>query len=198
MKKELPEHFKAYKHVWVFIEYEHGKIHPVSLELLGEGRKLADKLGVELAGVLMGGGRQTLSEAAAECWEHGADLVYLVADPVLEHYRNEPYHQGDDRSGQHLQAGDSAAGRDHARPRPGRIGGDHAADRADRRLHRAGDRRRTFAGRDPPDLRRLVAVHHPHAELPAADGDRSPARHGDAGARSRAARPHRRAPAGHA
>ena len=23
MKKELSEHFKAYKHVWVFIEYEH-------------------------------------------------------------------------------------------------------------------------------------------------------------------------------
>ena len=21
MKKELPEHFKAYRHVWVFIEY---------------------------------------------------------------------------------------------------------------------------------------------------------------------------------
>jgi electron transfer flavoprotein alpha subunit len=55
MKKELPERFKSYKHVWVFIEYEHGEIHPVSLELLGEGRKLADKLGVELAGVVLGG-----------------------------------------------------------------------------------------------------------------------------------------------
>ena len=91
MKKELSEHFKAYKHVWVFIEYEHGNIHPVSLELLGEGRKLAAKLGSELVGVLMGSGRQALSEAVTECWEHGADLVYLCDDPVLEHYRNEPY-----------------------------------------------------------------------------------------------------------
>ena len=57
MKKELPERFKSYQHVWVFIEYEHGEVHPVGLELLGEGRKLADKLGVELAGVLRPGHR---------------------------------------------------------------------------------------------------------------------------------------------
>ena len=55
MKKELSEHFKAYKHVWVFVEYEHGEVHPVSLELLGEARKLADKLGAEVAGVVKGG-----------------------------------------------------------------------------------------------------------------------------------------------
>nr|WP_294518407.1 electron transfer flavoprotein subunit alpha/FixB family protein [uncultured Rhodopila sp.] len=91
MKKELPERFKSYKHVWVFIEYEHGEIHPVSLELLGEGRKLANKLGVELAGVLLGGNRAALQEAALQVWEHDADLVYICADPVLEHYRNEPY-----------------------------------------------------------------------------------------------------------
>lgn len=90
-KKELPEHLKAYKHIWVFIEYEHGLIHPVSLELLGEGRKLADKLGVELAGVLLGGERAALGEAANECFERGADLVYLAASPLLSAYRNEPY-----------------------------------------------------------------------------------------------------------
>ncbi len=91
MRKELPEHFKAYRHVWVFVEYEHGAIHPVSLELLGEGRKLADKLGVELAGILIGGTREALLAAAGECFEHGADSAYLVADKVLEHYRNQPY-----------------------------------------------------------------------------------------------------------
>jgi len=91
MKKELPEHLKAYRHVWVFIEYEHGQIHPVSLELLGEGRKLADKLKVELAGVLMGTPGDDLLRASADCFEFGADVVYLVADPVLAHYRNEPF-----------------------------------------------------------------------------------------------------------
>ena len=91
MKKELPDHFKAYRHVWVFVEYEHGAIHPVSLELLGEGRKLADKLGAELAGVLLGEDRAALLPEIATVCEYGADLVYLVAQPILAHYRNEPF-----------------------------------------------------------------------------------------------------------
>ena len=54
MKKELPEHFRGYKHVWVLIEIERGIVHPVSFELLGAGRKLADSLGVELACAILG------------------------------------------------------------------------------------------------------------------------------------------------
>ena len=42
--------------MWVFVEMERGQVHPVSWELMGEGRKLADKLGVELAGVVGGTG----------------------------------------------------------------------------------------------------------------------------------------------
>ena len=63
-KKELPEHLKAYKHVWVVIECEHGDVHPVSFELLGEGRKLADKRGVELAGVIMGSDKDVIATVA--------------------------------------------------------------------------------------------------------------------------------------
>ena len=91
MRKELPEHFKAYRHVWVFIEYEHGAIHPVSLELLGEGRKLADKLGGELVGVALGGDHGQMIEVANIAFAHGADVTYITADPILAHYRNEPY-----------------------------------------------------------------------------------------------------------
>ena len=53
-KFELDERLAAYKGVWVFIEHERGAVHPVSFELLGEGRKLADQLGVDLAGVVLG------------------------------------------------------------------------------------------------------------------------------------------------
>ncbi|MBT0668321.1 electron transfer flavoprotein subunit alpha/FixB family protein [Novosphingobium profundi] len=88
-KKELPEHFKAYKHVWVAVEIEHGEVHSVSFELLGEGRKLADKRGVELAAVVMGDDRAKLGAAAEACFEYGADCVYIACDPALEHYRNE-------------------------------------------------------------------------------------------------------------
>jgi electron transfer flavoprotein alpha subunit len=90
-KKELPDHLKEYRNVWVFIEYERQVIHPVSLELLGEGRKLADKLGVELAGVLFGSDRSGLLRAAHDCFEHGADVVYLATDHALAQYRNEPF-----------------------------------------------------------------------------------------------------------
>jgi electron transfer flavoprotein alpha subunit len=90
-KKELPEHFKGYEHVWVVIECEHGVVHPVSLELLGEGRVLADKRGCELAGVVLGGNDGVVATAATAAFEHGADLVYTVTDPALLHYRNEAY-----------------------------------------------------------------------------------------------------------
>ncbi|EGD60888.1 electron transfer flavoprotein alpha/beta-subunit [Novosphingobium nitrogenifigens DSM 19370] len=88
-KKELPDHFKAYRHVWVAVEIEHGQVHSVSFELLGEGRKLADKRGVELGAVVMGDDRAALDAAAAQCFEYGADVVYVVEDPALAHYRNE-------------------------------------------------------------------------------------------------------------
>ncbi|GAB4358690.1 MAG: electron transfer flavoprotein subunit alpha/FixB family protein [Oricola sp.] len=90
-KKELPDHFKAYKHVWVFIESEHGAVHPVSFELLGEGRKLADKREVDLAAVVMGGDDASVADAARAAFEYGADVVYTVTDPALAHYRNETY-----------------------------------------------------------------------------------------------------------
>jgi electron transfer flavoprotein alpha subunit len=90
-KKELPEHFKGYKHVWVFIEQERGQVHPVSWELMGAGRKLADKLKVDLAAVVIGPEGEATQSAAAESFCYGADLVYLVADNLLADYRNESY-----------------------------------------------------------------------------------------------------------
>ena len=94
MKKELPEHFKAYKGVWVFMEMERGVVHPVSFELLGEGRKLADQLGVDLAGVVLGPQGEGMNHAVAETFAYGADLVYVMEDPLLTDYRNEPYSKG--------------------------------------------------------------------------------------------------------
>src|SRR5271169_6935712 len=90
-KKELPEHFKAYKHVWVFVEQERGLVHPVSWELMGVGRTLADKLGVELAAVVLGPGGEATRRIAADAFCYGADLAYLVGADVLADYRNESY-----------------------------------------------------------------------------------------------------------
>ena len=43
-----------FKGVWVFCEQREGKLMPTDLELLSEGRKLADELGEELCGLLLG------------------------------------------------------------------------------------------------------------------------------------------------
>ena len=91
---ELPEHLKAYKGVWVFIEHDRGAVHPVSWELLGEGRKLADTLGVSLSGVIMGGPDEPLESYAKEAYTFGAENCYIVRDTVLKGYRNEPFTKG--------------------------------------------------------------------------------------------------------
>ena len=38
----------AFKNVWVFCEQRQGKMMPTTFELISEGRKLADELGVNL------------------------------------------------------------------------------------------------------------------------------------------------------
>ncbi len=81
----------TWKGVWVNVELERGRVHPVSWELLGEGRKLADHLGVPLSGVVLGPDDAGTDEACAEAFRHGADNVYVVRDPVLAHYRTDPY-----------------------------------------------------------------------------------------------------------
>lgn len=83
-KKDL----SAYKDVWVFCEQKKGAIQSISFELLGEGRKLADKLGVKLCAVLLGHG---LEDTAEKLGERGADKVYLVDNPALKDYQDDPY-----------------------------------------------------------------------------------------------------------
>jgi electron transfer flavoprotein alpha subunit len=82
---------------WVFIEQEEGKANPVSWELLGamthlasEVKDEADAKGDEVVveGVLLGHNVQNIAE---EAFHYGAQRVYKLDAPVLEHYRNKPY-----------------------------------------------------------------------------------------------------------
>lgn len=77
-----------FKNVWVFIEQRQGVLQNVSIELLGEGRKIADDLGVKLCGVLLGNNIQAISKDAIE---YGADIVYVVEDVLLENYTTDGY-----------------------------------------------------------------------------------------------------------
>ena len=82
---------EEHRGVWIFIEQNDGKIEGVSLELLGAGRKLADKLQVPLAGFLLG---NEIKSLASQVISYGADEVYLVDHPVLKNYRTESYMKG--------------------------------------------------------------------------------------------------------
>ena len=77
-----------YRGVWVVAEHLHGQLRRGTRELLGEGRRLAGRLGVELSAVLLGDEVQPL---ASDLIAHGADRVYLAQDPVLAHCRTGPY-----------------------------------------------------------------------------------------------------------
>jgi len=87
-EKKVKANLEEWSGIWVFAEYRLGKVAPVSFELLGIGRKLADQRGVPLSAVLFGSG---LREAAGELIAYGADTVYVVDDPRLESYREDIY-----------------------------------------------------------------------------------------------------------
>ena len=80
--------FEEYSGVWVFIEVKDGTVAPVSLELLGAGKKLADKRGCKLAGVMIG---HEITNLATTVYEYGADTVYVYDQPIFENYRTESY-----------------------------------------------------------------------------------------------------------
>lgn len=78
----------SYRGVWVFGEQKEGIPVSVALELLGEGRKLADQLQVPLSAVLMG---DNVEEAAKTLISYGADYVYMIEHPSLKYYNDESY-----------------------------------------------------------------------------------------------------------
>lgn len=77
-----------HKEVWVFIEQNKKEISRVSLELLGKGRELADKLGTKLSGIILG---NEIKELTKEVISYGADRVFLAEHKELEYYRTLPY-----------------------------------------------------------------------------------------------------------
>ena len=78
----------AFKGVWVFCEQRQGTMMPTSFELISEGRKLADSLGVELCGLLLG---DNVEGIAKELGGYGADKVILCESPLLKEYTTDAY-----------------------------------------------------------------------------------------------------------
>ena len=77
-----------YRGVWVYAEQRHGEISSVVYELLNEGRRLADKLGVYLGAVLIG---DNIKSKAQSLIERGADKVFVYDAPEFIEFQDDPY-----------------------------------------------------------------------------------------------------------
>jgi Electron transfer flavoprotein, alpha subunit len=125
----------AFKDVWVFCEQRQGKLMPTDFELISEGRKLADELGVDLCGLLLG---DKVEGLAKELGGYGADKVYVCEKPHAEELHHRRLHH------RHLPGDRGAEARGHAvrrqqhRPGPGSPLRRPSAHRPVRRLHAPG------------------------------------------------------------
>ncbi|SDF94368.1 electron transfer flavoprotein alpha subunit apoprotein [Selenomonas sp. WCT3] len=74
--------------VAVYIDHVDGRVHPVSYELLGKARELADKIQQELLALFMG---ENIGAAAEELRHYGADRIFVCDKPALAKFNMEPY-----------------------------------------------------------------------------------------------------------
>lgn len=82
-------HLEEYSGIWVFAEQKKGIIQPVVYELLGKARELSVKLNnAKVSCVLLG---SNIKDKAQDLICRGADIVYVVDSPELEHFVDEPY-----------------------------------------------------------------------------------------------------------
>ncbi|SFE93315.1 electron transfer flavoprotein subunit alpha/FixB family protein [Peptostreptococcus sp. D1] len=77
-----------YSGVWVISEQNMGKLHNVTLELIGEGRKLADKINKELSVVVLG---YKISEIVKLLEEYPVNNIICIDRPELENYNTDIY-----------------------------------------------------------------------------------------------------------
>jgi electron transfer flavoprotein alpha subunit len=74
--------------VWVIAEQIDGRVLVVSIQLIGQARRLADELGASVEVVLLG---HELDGQPQQLFAAGADSVYLGDDPDLAMYQPEIY-----------------------------------------------------------------------------------------------------------
>lgn len=77
-----------YQGVLVFAEQVEGQVHPVTYELIGKGKELAEKLGQEVNAVLVG---HQFTRQVQTILGYGVDHVYVYDQPEFAHFRIEPY-----------------------------------------------------------------------------------------------------------
>ncbi len=85
---------EKYRHLYVIIEHEDGKFLPVSLEMIGEARRLLDSFNTKyssnekVVAVILG---HNIKDISKQLIEYGADAVIYADNPELKEIRNTIY-----------------------------------------------------------------------------------------------------------
>ena len=77
-----------WKDILVYAEVSGGRLHPVSLELIGKARELAAPLGWNVRAVLVGSG---MADFASELGHYGVSETAVYDDPSLSYFRADAY-----------------------------------------------------------------------------------------------------------
>ena len=72
----------------VYVDHVEGEIHPVTFELLGKARELADKIKHPVHAIFIG---SEIADKAQELLHYGVDKVYVVDAPELKDFMIESY-----------------------------------------------------------------------------------------------------------
>lgn len=83
-KKDISD----YRGIWIFAEQRYGKLKSVALELIGQGKKLAEELKVNVTAVVLG---DNITHLAEELIFYDADEVLLMDEPWLKHFNDHIY-----------------------------------------------------------------------------------------------------------
>ena len=122
--------WSAYRGVFIVVEQRDGAAKKVSWQLLGEGKKLADKLEAPLMALVIG---EDVEHLAHEAVYYGADKVYLVRSAELQRLPNSALQPSLLEADRGSKARDRAVRRDSDGPRFGRRDCDASADGIDGR-----------------------------------------------------------------
>ncbi len=102
--------------VWVIVDQEDCRVLPISFQLIGHARKLADKLGVDVEAVLLG---DNIKDQCHKLFAAGVDRIYIGESHELILYQSELYSKiivetAIDRRPQIMLLGSTSVGRELA------------------------------------------------------------------------------------
>lgn len=89
VEEEAPQIDKSlWNGITVYVDHVDGEIHPVTYELLGKAKELAEKIDHPVYAIFMG---SNVGDKAQELLYYGADKVFVCDKPELQYFKIETY-----------------------------------------------------------------------------------------------------------